>query len=103
MSKVRNHVLDFGHWTLDFGLVLEALSEEIRHLDEERAPVAAEAGDDLAANRVEAVIQIVIVAGVEGCTGVRRPTQEELSTHALVQRVVINDGAREGERSELVR
>ena len=33
MSKVKERVLDFGHWTLDFGLALNPSANEVNNLD----------------------------------------------------------------------
>src|SRR5215213_9231412 len=60
-------------------LLLEALTEEVRHLDEEGAAVAAEPGLEQPAHGAEAVaVHVVVVTGVEGRPRVRRPREEEL-------------------------
>ncbi len=56
---------------------LKAFAEQVRRLDEERACVAAEAGDELGCEGVRArVVQIVVVAGVEGGPRTRRPAKQ---------------------------
>src|SRR5918997_4407253 len=81
----------------------EALAEEVGHLDEEGAAVAAEAGFERAVEGVEAVaVEVVVVAGVEGRPRIRRPAEEELAAHVRGERVVVYAGAGEKEARELV-
>ena len=57
----------------------EAPPEEIRHLDEEGAPVAAEARLKQPADGVEAVaVHVVVVTYIKGCAGVGRPSEKKL-------------------------
>src|SRR5688572_21082205 len=48
------------------------------------------------------VVQVVVVTGVERFARTRRPAQQELRAGARVQRVVIDDGAREPGFGELI-
>ena len=59
-------------------LTAEAVSKQVRHFDEQSATVAAETRDDGATNRIETVIQVVVIAGIKGGTRIRRPAQQEL-------------------------
>jgi len=60
-------------------LATEALAEEVRHLDENRSAVAAEAGNNLSGEGVcFSVVEIVVVADVKGGAGTRRPASKEL-------------------------
>jgi len=55
-------------------LSAEALSNQTKHLDEERAAIATKTGFEIAGERIEAVtIQIVVVAGVESRAGTAKP------------------------------
>src|SRR5438270_405271 len=54
----------------------DAVPDEVRHLDEEEAAVAAEARFEVAGERVDAVaIHVVVVAHVERGSGVRSPAE----------------------------
>ena len=68
---------DSGLATPDFFLLLpDAVPDEVRHLDEEEAAVAAEARFEVAGERVDAVaIHVVVVAHVERGSGVRSPAE----------------------------
>lgn len=84
-------------------LPAKAPTNQVRHLDEERTRVAAEAWDYLRRERMaRVVVNIVVVTDIERGSGTRRPAGQELSTHARVQRVVIDDGAREVGLGELI-
>ena len=82
---------------------LKPLADQVRHLDEERARVAAEAGDELGRERVRAVVvQIVVVTGVERGARARRPAKQRLRSQPRVQRVVVENQSRESGLCELV-
>ena len=82
----------------------KTLSDQVRRFDKERAGVAAEAGDDLACEGVQAVVvQIVVVTRVEGCPGARRPAQQCLCAQSRVERVVVENQSRERRLRELIR
>src|SRR6266571_7761907 len=66
----------------------KALPKQVGHLDEEGAPVAAEAGFKLAAERTEAIAsQVVVIADIERRAGIRRPAKKELSFVIRGQRI----------------
>lgn len=61
----------------------EALSEEIRSLDEERPPVAAHARRQLTRDRIlKVVLHVVVVAGVESGARTWRPAKQQLAAQA---------------------
>src|SRR6266511_4347251 len=77
--------------------------DEVGHLDEECAAVAAEAGFELVGERAVSVAsQVVVVAGVERRARIRRPSEQELPTDVRPQRGVINSPPREEEPGELI-
>src|SRR5205085_2503854 len=85
-------------------LPAEAAPEQVRHLDEEGAPVAPEARFELPCEGTQAVArQIVVVADVKSCARVRRPTDERVDAQLRRDRVVIKPHARERKARELVR
>src|SRR5688500_868204 len=83
--------------------LLEALADQVRHLDEECPCVAAETGNELRRKRVAAVVvQIVVVTGVERCPGAGRPAKQRLRSQAGVQGVVVENEPRKGGVGELM-
>ena len=84
-------------------LIFKAAPEQVRHLDEERATVAAETVFKAAGKWAVAVEdQVVVIAYVKRRAGIRSPAQEKLPANARRQRVVIHARTREGEPCELV-
>src|SRR3954470_20504169 len=64
--------------------LLKTPPDEVGHLDEKCATVAAEARLELARNWAVAVkSQIIVIADVKGRARVGRPAQQELPAHAL--------------------
>ena len=81
----------------------ETASDEIRHLDEDRARVASEARNDLLRERITAVVvQIVVISGVESGAGTRRPAKQRLRAEPRVERVVVEYDARKSRFGELI-
>src|SRR3954468_3544126 len=78
--------------------------DQVRHLDEKRPRVAAEARHELASKRMKTlVVQVVVVPGVKSRSGTRRPAKQCLRSQAGVERVVVEDQTRERRFGELVR
>ena len=76
----RSEVITRGRviWFRRCGLA-ETLAEQVRHLNEEGSPVAAEARFELIGKRAEAVaIDIVVVSNIESRPRIRRPAKKEL-------------------------
>ena len=85
-------------------MALETLADQVRGLDEERAGVAAEAGDELGCEWVRAVVvQIVVVTRIERCARTRRPAKQRLRSQSRVERVVVEDQPCECRFRELIR
>ena len=83
---------------------LEPAANEVRHLNEDRARVATEAGNDLAREWMAAVVvQIVVVTRVKSRARTRRPAEQRLRSQARIERVVVKDQTRESRFRELVR
>ena len=81
----------------------EPTTDEIRHLDEDRARVAPEARNDLLRERITAVVvQIVVISGVESGAGTRRPAKQRLRAEPRVERVVVEYEARKSRFGELI-
>ena len=60
----------------------EAFAEQVRHLDEEGAAVAAKARLDLAGKRIEAVAaEIVVVTDIESRSRIRGPAEKKLALY----------------------
>src|SRR5213075_3074490 len=82
----------------------EALAEQVGHLDEYCAAVAAKAGYELPAKAVVAiVIQIVVVPDIQSGARVGSPSEQELALVIRVQGIVINSSTRKDEARELIR
>src|SRR5258706_1026217 len=61
-------------------LLPEAAPEEVGHLDEECAAVAAKSRLGLAGEWIGPVArEVVVIAQIKGCAGVRGPTSQELA------------------------
>ena len=82
----------------------ETLTEEVRHLDEKSAAVAAKAGLDLAGERIKAVtIQVVVVTQIKSGPGIRRPTKKKLALDVCGDRVKVDPSAGKYETTKLIR
>jgi hypothetical protein len=69
-----------SRWRCPVSLLSEALAEQVRHLDEERAAVAAKARFDLAGERIKTVpVHVVVISQVKRGTGIRRPAKKKLA------------------------
>src|SRR6266849_5652956 len=89
-------------WFRGCGLA-KTLSEQVGHLDEESAPVAAEARLELVGKGTEAVaIDIVVVANIESCPRIRRPAKEKLAFEIGRDRIKVDPAARKNESRELI-
>lgn len=102
-GRIRTH--PFPRRSSDFPSYLpaEALAEQVRHLDENRATVAAKSGNNLSREGMcFRVVEVIVVADVKRGAGAGGPARKELSTHARAQCVVVNYGACKGGASELI-
>src|SRR5690349_2077220 len=82
----------------------EALANQVRHLDEERAAVATEAGLELSGERTEAVAdESIVVSDIKRRAGIGCVAKEELSARVRRQRVVVQARAHEREPIKLIR
>ena len=83
----------------------EALTKQIRHLDEDGAAVGTEVEPwfELACERVESVVvDVVVVADVKGGTRIRRPAEKVLPADPRTQRIVINPRPDKRKAGELI-
>src|SRR5437588_10283851 len=82
----------------------EAFANQVRHLDEEGAAVAAEARLELSRERTEAVArQVVVVSSIKRSAGIRCVAKEELRAGAGGQCVIVDARGHKREAVELVR
>src|SRR5262245_40648475 len=92
-----------GHWYCTNLQSSKSLLKQVRHFDEKRSLVTVQPVFKLICERVVVVvIQIIVVVDIQRRSGVRRPAQQELSTDARGQRVVICSRVRKGEAREIV-
>src|SRR5437868_5448181 len=80
---------------------LEALSEEIRHLDKERAVHLQEARLPRS-EWIAVVTPVIVVSDIERLADARRPAECVLAKHAMTQGVVVDPGLEIYKARELI-
>src|SRR5215831_9821499 len=83
--------------------VTEALAKQVRQLNEERPAVAVKARLELSGKWIAGVVvQIVVVAHIEGGPRIRRVTKQQLPARVRRQRVVVDARPGPDKAAELV-
>src|SRR5467141_2190878 len=84
-------------------ILLEALAEQVRHLDKEGAAVAAKARLDLAGEGIKPVAaEIVVVTYIECRPRIWRPAKKKLAFYIRGDGVKVDSSARKNKTAELI-